>query len=82
MSEIATTEQVSEVIDRVKTWPKTLRIALAKRLLDTLDSPEASTATRGRHVEELIGLGAGPAPPPDDAVVRSWIDEHRMGKYG
>ncbi len=52
-------EQLSEIMDRVKTWPRTLKIALAKRVLDALDVPEPGPATRGRPVEELIGLGAG-----------------------
>jgi hypothetical protein len=76
------TEQLSDVMDRVKTWPRTMRIALAKYVLDTLDVPRAGPAPRGRPVEELIGLGAGSTPAPDDDQVQSWIDEHRVEKYG
>jgi hypothetical protein len=75
-------EQVSEIIERVKTWSRSMKIALAKRVLDTLESPEARPTTRGRPVEELIGIGAGDSPPPDDDQVHTWVDEHRMGKYG
>ncbi len=60
----------------------TLRIALVKYVLDTLDVPQAVPVPRGRPVEELIGIGAGASPAPDDAQVKSWIDEHRMEKYG
>jgi hypothetical protein len=76
------TDQLSDVMDRVKTWPRTMRIALVKYVLDTLDVPQAVPVPRGRPVEELIGLGAGSSPAPDDAQVKSWIDEHRMEKYG
>lgn len=57
------TDPVAEVMERVKSLTHSQRIALAKRLLDSLDLPEAPPATRGRPVEELIGLGA-PVPPP------------------
>jgi hypothetical protein len=52
-------EQLSEVIERVKTWSPSMKIALAKRVLDTLEAPEAAPATHGRPVEELVGVGAG-----------------------
>jgi hypothetical protein len=75
-------EQVSEIMERVRTWPRSMRIALAKRVLDTLEDPEAGPATRGRPVEELNGIGSGDSPPPDDNQGRTWVDEHRMGTYG
>lgn len=75
-------EKLSEIIERVKTWSHSMKIALAKQVLDTLEPPRALPVTRGRPVEELIGIGAGDSPPPDDDQVRAWVDEHRMGKYG
>lgn len=76
------TEQLSVIMNQIKTWPRTMRIALAKYVLDTLEPPRAVGVPRGRPVEELIGLGAGSSPAPDDDQVRSWINEHRMEKYG
>jgi hypothetical protein len=35
-----------------------------------------------RSVRELIGLGAGDSPAPDDESVSRWIAEQRMEKYG
>lgn len=75
-------EQLSEVMDRVKGWPQTMRIALVKSVLDTFDVPQVVLVPRGRPVEEMIGLGAGSSPAPDDERVKSWIDERRMEKYG
>ncbi len=79
----AEANELADVMGRVKTWPPTLRIALAHRILDSLET--AQPAPRGlpaRSVQELIGIGAGDSPPPDDEAVRRWIDEHRMEKYG
>ena len=75
-------DQLSDVMDRVKTWPRTMRIALAKYVLDTVDAPQAVPVPRGRPVEELIGLGAGSSPALDDEQVESWIDNLRLQKYG
>jgi hypothetical protein len=81
MSTIETNE-LMDVMDRVKTWSPTLRIALARRILESLDVPPADPSRRGRPVHELIGLGAGDSPPPDDDRVQQWIDEHRLEKCG
>jgi hypothetical protein len=79
----AEANDLSEVLNRVKDWTPAQRITLARRILETLET--AQQPARGlpaRSVQELIGIGAGDSPPPDDETVRRWIDEHRMEKYG
>ena len=59
-------------------------------ILETVESPQTAvqplapseSSRRGKPVELLIGLGAGSGPPPSDELVRQWIDEHRMERYG
>ena len=76
------TPDVIDVLTRVKAWPPTLRITLARRILEGVEAAGAADADssghRGSPVQRLIGLGAGSQPPPDDAQVRQWLDEHRM----
>jgi hypothetical protein len=80
---IAEANELSEVLDRVKSWSPESRIVLARRILETLETAQPSTRGHtARSVRELIGIGAGDSPPPDDKTVRRWIDEHRMEKYG
>jgi hypothetical protein len=77
------TTQLEAILDQVKQWPPESRILLARRILETLEPAEQPTPPRtGRSVRELIGLGAGDSPPPDDETVRQWIDEHRVEKSG
>jgi hypothetical protein len=74
----------SEVVRRVSEWPPTRRMALARQILETLpvsDTPPAPT-TRGLSAAEIQALLATDRPPPDDATVAQWIDEHRAEKYG
>jgi hypothetical protein len=75
--------EVTGILDRVKEWPVESRIVLARRILETV-GPEGSPppARRGRSVQDLIGLGAGDSPPPDDETVRRWIEERWSEKYG
>ena len=81
---------LSDVLETVKHWPAEARVALARMTLETVESPQMLGQTsehgeplrRGKPVELLIGLGAGSRPPPSDNLVRQWIDEHRVEKFG
>jgi hypothetical protein len=82
---MSTTEatELTDVLKRVSNWSPESRIVLARRILETLESPHRpARGLTARSVRELIGLGAGNAPAPDDETVRRWIAEHRMEKYG
>jgi hypothetical protein len=76
--------ELTDVLDRVKTWPVENRIALVKQVLETLTPATSglSSVPRGPSAAEIIEVFKSDRPPPDDATVRQWIDEHRMEKYG
>jgi len=79
--------ELTDVLNRVKAWPTTLRITLARKILESLDKAEAPPApplrkTRGLSAAEVRGLLKTDRPPPDDETVERWIDEHRLEKYG
>jgi hypothetical protein len=47
--------------------------------------PEKGTklAPPPRHTfRAALGIAKGKTPPPDDATVKKWIEEHRQQKYG
>ena len=83
-------EDLNSVLETVKGWPPQMRVSLARMILETVESlpmpgqmPAGSEPLRrGKPVELLTGLGVGSGPPPSDELVRHWIDEHRMEKYG
>ena len=75
--------ELTDVLSRVKNWSPESRIVLARRILETLAGPQQPAARLpARSVQELIGLGAGDSPAPDDETVRRWIAERRMERYG
>jgi hypothetical protein len=76
--------ELTDVLNRVKTWPVENRIALVKQVLETLTPATSGRASvpRGPSAAEIIDAFKSDRPPPDDATVRQWIDEYRMEKYG
>jgi hypothetical protein len=76
------TSRLAEIVEQVKGWAPESRILLARRILETLEPAKTRPRPPGaRSVQQLIGMGAGGSPPPDDETVRRWIDEHRAEKY-
>lgn len=67
--------ELTDVLNRVKTWPTTLRITLARKILESLDKAEAPAAppppkTRGLSAADVQGLLKTDRPPPDDETVK------------
>jgi hypothetical protein len=78
--------ELKDVLNRVKTWPATLQITLAHKILESLDNAKAPAAAapakeRGLTAAEIQGLLKTDRPPPGYETVECWI-EYRMEKYG
>ena len=82
----AQTDQIVDVVQRVQNWPPSMRLALARRILETLESPPVdqlpTKLPRGPSAAEIATLFQTDKPAPDDATVQQWIEEYRMEKYG
>lgn len=80
------TKEIADLVQRVQSWPPPMRIALARRILETLESPPEQEPPpklpRGPTAAEIAAMFKTDKPAPDDATVKQWIDEHRMEKYG
>jgi hypothetical protein len=70
------------VLEKVRSWPPELRLTLAEDLLRSLHPEVRPAGRRGVPAEQVIGIGGGKGPPPDDETVKRWIQEHRREKYG
>jgi hypothetical protein len=79
--EMSSTEisEIAEVLSRVRSWPAATRVALARRILETLESPPVEQPPprlpRGPSAAEIAAMFRTGSPAPDD-------DTHRMEKYG
>ena len=83
---VSETSEISAVVHRVQSWPTSLRITLARRILETLEETTTpkplANRQRGYSAEEVRAMLRMDKPAPDDTTVKQWIEEHRMEKYG
>jgi hypothetical protein len=74
-------QEIEAVAEQVKPWPAEERTALAYRILHDARTRTRQPAPRNT-ADEAFGIASGDSPPPDDATVRRWMEEHRLEKYG
>jgi hypothetical protein len=76
--------EIADVVERVAVWPAPMRIALARRILETLEeaAPGSLKTPRGPSAAEVAAMLRTEKPAPSDVTVKEWIDEYRMEKYG
>ena len=70
---------MTSVMEKILSWPAPKRLELAQQILATL--PPAARVPRGPSANEVVAQFATTNPPPDDATVKQWLDEHRMEKF-
>jgi len=83
------TDDVAEVMDRVKHWPSPMRIALARRILESLEAsgegefappPPTTRPLRGVSAAAAAGLLRTDRPPLTDEECRQIVEEERWRK--
>ena len=83
-----TESNVAEIWNRVRTWPAADRIALASRILQSLEQEQArpaappESAKSRKTLADLWGAWATEQPPPTDDEVERIIEEAILKKYG
>lgn len=79
---VSQTSEYAGVLEKVRSWPPEMRLTLVEDLLRSLRPLVRPKGRPGIPAEQVLGIGAGKAPPPDDETVKRWIEEHRGEKYG
>ena len=74
-------DKIDTIIAQVTPWPMEERVALAYQILREMRSQTRQPAPR-RTLERAMGIARGVSAPPDDAMVRQWIEQHRLAKHG
>ncbi len=74
--------EMSEILDRVQTWTPEMRIMLARKILETLDSPQISEPPRKMSLHQVFGILKTDSPPPNDEECAKIVEEERLRKHG
>lgn len=72
--------ELEDVLQRVSNWPAEVRLALARRLLETLET-EPSKPSRGVPLEQVLGLWSTADPPPTDEECDRILAEELQRKH-
>jgi hypothetical protein len=69
------TNEMFEVLDRVKTWVPEMRIVLARKILETLEPSKISEPLRKMSLDQVFGLLKTDSPPPNDEECAKIVKE-------
>lgn len=75
---VASNPEVESVLRQVKSWSAESRIALARRVLESieLESPNGTKGLKGKSSEQVLGMWSlGTAAPTDDECDQILADE-------
>lgn len=79
-------KEIADLVQRIRSWPPPMRIALARRILETLEGlPVEQPPTerpRGPTAAEIAAMFKTDKPAPSDEEVDRILEEELMKKYG
>ena len=75
-------KEMSEVLERVRTWDIETRIDLARRILETVTLSRPPKPAQKMSLDEVVGILKTDVPPPTDEECKKIIEEERIKKYG
>ena len=78
----AESSEMVDVLNRVRDWPLDMRMALARRILETAERPAILEPPRTLSLDQVIGILKTDAPAPSDDECERIIEEERMRMYG
>ena len=78
------TTQLADIVERVRAWPATARVTLARRILETVEtepSPESAKRPRGPSAAEVAAMFKSDKPAPSDEECERILEEELLRKY-
>lgn len=80
---VALTNEVEEVVEQVRLWPVETRIALARRVLETLDSDSSNSTAgfKGPPAQQVLGLWNPSGTAPSDEECDNILAEELRRKH-
>lgn len=70
--------ELASVLDRIRRWPESLRLELARQVLDDLPESTSDTPPKRLPANQIIGVLKTDSPPPTDAECEQILEEERQ----
>ena len=79
----AETQEIGDILQRVQTWPSRKKLALARRLLESVEvaSDSHSPGKRGLSSQQVLGICKPDGPVPNDEEVQRILEDELIKKY-
>lgn len=78
------TSQLADIVERVRFWPVTARVTLARRILETVETesrPAPAKRPRGPSAAEVTAMFKSDRPAPSDEECQRILEEELLRKY-
>jgi hypothetical protein len=75
------TAEINDILVRIDALPRQERMMLAYQILRDTRVKALPDAPR-QTLNAAVGLLRDAGPAPSDEEVKTWMDEHRISKYG
>jgi len=77
------TLEYNQIIDAVRSWPAARRISLMRDILNMLSGVDMNGELSQKRNTLPAALGLiSTSPAPSDDQIKTWLNEHRLEKYG
>ena len=78
---VASNSEVESVLQLVKAWPAESRIALARRVLESIEQESLSTGLKGEPSDRILGIWSSGESAPSDEECDRILAEEFEGKH-
>jgi hypothetical protein len=75
------TDQIGEIVNRVRDWPPEDRLSLVQQILHTLQRDLRAPPSGGKSLKGLLGLLQTGGQPPSDEDCERILEEELRRKY-
>jgi hypothetical protein len=73
--------RIDELVDEVRSWSRTDRMALIRELLHASDEPDISVPPMTIPLDQVLGMLKSDGPPPTDEECQRIVEEVRTRRY-
>ncbi len=78
---VSESSNIEGLLDRLRMWPSSDRLRLARRILETLEAGTPEGPPHPRSLRDILGLLKTDNPPPTDEECQALLEEELAQKH-